>query len=85
MGIPPEYRVIEKVLKKKLIKLGIYNTFKVSWYNSDPNRNLIIYVKGYGNKYLWELLVKKILNDLLPFIFCDRKIYCSSVSIRFLK
>jgi hypothetical protein len=81
--LTPEFRVINKVLKKSLMKMGIHNTFRVSWYNFNLNKNLIIYVKGDVNKVLMGTIVKKIINDVLPLIF-DKKTYVSSVSIRVL-
>lgn len=82
--LTPEFRVLDKVLKKSLVKMGIHNTFRVSWYNFHLNKNLIIYVKGDVNKVLVGTIVKKIINDVLPLIF-DKKTYVSSVSIRVLK
>mgnify|MGYP000202620458 CR=1 FL=1 len=79
-----EFKVIDKVLKKSLMKMSIHNTFRVSWYNFHLNKNLIIYVKGDVNKVLMGKLIKMTINDLLPFIF-NNETYVSSVSIRVLR
>lgn len=62
--------------------MGIHNTFRVSWYNFHLDNNIIIYFKGDVNKVLIGTIFKKIINDVLPFIFYNKKTYVSSVSVR---
>lgn len=76
-----EYSVIEKILKKKLFKLGVHNTYRLSWCYFNSNI-VLVYVKGDVNKELWRILVKKILNEVFPLVFCKNKIFVSSVKVR---
>lgn len=79
-----EFKVIDKILKKTLMKMGIDITFRVSWCNFIYTKKLIVYVKGDVNKFLIGTLIKRIINDVLPFISC-KETYVSSVSIRVLR
>lgn len=80
-----ECRVVEKVLRMKLTKMGIKNKIRMSRFDLKDMRAVKIYVKGDINKVMLSNLIKQILNELFPYVFNDIKIYVSSVSIRFLK
>lgn len=80
-----EYRVIEKVLRIKLSKMGIKNKIRISKYDLKDSASVKIYVKGDINNVMLSNLTKQILNDLLPYVFCNNSFYISSVSISSLK